>query len=326
MASLNPATLLPASSQEALEIFDERYNAAQLLQQPATWVDELGEVHTTPALSTHYPMSVLSLKFEEARGQATFRTIGEKEVELTVAEYQDAVEIELVKLLTNTFSAKRWYDAPAGMVQAEQIFKLKLIASALVANTAACGWDGLALFHDAHLCNPLDAGSATFDNLQGSAKNVAVIADLEAEITAMAEVLDVNGDPLGVMPNVIGVPRQKFQSLKNLLKQDFIPSAAGTATMRNPYNDGSLTVVRMDQLTDENDWYLFDTNLIAKGVVPWTIAKLALPGSGFNALTTRKYDENSDHFKKHGRIAVSQHIYYGSKLLFPHAIRKITGS
>lgn len=55
MALLNPATTLPTSSQDALEIFDERYNAAQLLVQPQTWVDELGEVHTTPAMSTHLP-------------------------------------------------------------------------------------------------------------------------------------------------------------------------------------------------------------------------------------------------------------------------------
>ena len=247
-----------------------------------------------------------------------------------MAEYDEGVEIELVKLLTNTFSAKRWAEAPAAMVQAEMIFKLKLIASALVANTATCGWDDLALFHDAHLSNPKDAGSATFDNLQATTKDVSDIAKLEEEITLMAEVLDVNGDPLGVMPTHIGVPRQKYQKIKNTLKQDFIPSTftpgAGTTTIRNPYNDGSLTVVRMDQLTDADDWYLFDMNLISKGVVPWTVAKLALQGPGFDALTLRWFDETSDTFKKTGRIGVSQHIYYGSKFLFPHAIRKIAGA
>lgn len=328
MAKLNPATTLPTSSQDALQIFDERYNAQLLLAQPQTWVEELGEVHTTPALSTKYPMSMLSLKYTEAiAGEGHFRRIGEKDVELTVVEYQDGIEIELVKLLTNTFSAARWNDAPAAMLQAEAIFVLKMIADALEANTDLCGWDDLALFHDAHLSNPKDANSATFDNLQAGAKNVANIDDLEGEITLMAEVLDENGDPLGVMPNVIGVPRAKFQKLKNLLKQDFIPSAAGTATMRNPYNDGSLTVVRMDQLTDVNDWYLFDTNLIAKGVVPWTVAKLALQAPGFDSMSLRRSDmDNSDRCREKGLVAVSSHIYYGSKFLFPHAIRRVTGS
>jgi len=249
-------------------------------------------------------------------------------VELTVAEYDDGVEIELTKLMTNSFSAKRWNDAPAAMVQAEQIFRIKLISAALVANTAgACGWDGLALFHDAHLSNPKDAGSATFDNLQATTKDVADLVKLEEEITLMAEVLDVNGDILGVMPTHIGVPRQKFQKLKNLLKQDFVPNSAGTATMRNPYNDGSLTVVRMDQLTDADDWYLFDMDLISKGVPPWILAKLSLSGPGFSDLSLRHWDmNNSDACRKKGTIAVSSHIYYGFKLLFPHGIRKVAGA
>lgn len=325
---LNPASLLPQSSQDALRIFDERYNALQLLADPATWVSQLGEEHPTPALDTKYPMSILALKYIEAKAAETqFQRIGEKDVDLTVAEYKNGVEIELMKLLVNTFSAKRWNDAPAAMLHAEQIFKLKMIADALVANTETCGWDDLALFHDAHLCNPKDASSATFDNLQASTKDVADVSNIEAEITAGAEVLDVNGDPLGVQFDTLGVPRQKFQKLANLLKQDFIATPAGTATMRNPYNDGSLNVVRMDQLTDVNDWYLFDSKLIAKSVVPWTIAKLALASPGFDQLGLRRYDPtNSDHAREQGVVGVSSHIFYGKKFLFPHAIRKVAGA
>lgn len=328
MAQLNPAVTLPASSRDAQEIFDERYNGLRLLTQPQTWVADLGEVHSTPALETKYPMSFLALKYLEAKNAETrFRRIGEKEVDLTVVEHKDAVEIELLKLLTNTFQAQRWMDAPSGFIQAEEIFKLKLIADALVANTELCGWDDLALFHDSHLCNPKDASSATFDNLQASTKDVVSLTNIEAEITLMLEVKDMNGDPLGVMPDTLAVPRQKWQGLKNLLKQDFVPNSAGTATMRNPYNDAGLTVVRMDQLTDANDWYLFDSQLIAKGVVPWTLAKLALPNPGFNELGLRHFDmSNSDRCREQGVIGVSSHIFYGFKFLHPHGIRKVAGA
>ncbi len=327
MALLNPATLLPSSSRDAQEMFDERFNAAQLLTVPQTWVSDLGDDQQTPALETKYPMSVLALKFTETKGASKYKTIGEKDCTLTVAEYDEGVEIDIIKVCSNTFSAKRWADAPAGLVQAEQIFKLKLIAAALEANTETCGWDDLALFHDAHLCNPKDGSSSTFDNLQAAAKDVVSLANIEAEITLMADVLDVNGDRLGVMPTHIGVPPAKFQGLKNLLKQDFVPNSAGTATMRNPYNDAGLTVVRMDQLTDANDWYLFDANLIAKSVPPWIVAKLALPGPGFNDLGIRHSDpSNSDDCRAKGTIAVSYHVYYGFKFLHPHAIRKIAGA
>src|SRR5688572_24588055 len=104
MALLNPAATLPTSSRDARELWDERYNAAQLLTQPQTWVSELGEEHSTPALETKYPMSVLGLKFTEAKtAESTFKTIGEKECTLTVAEYREGIEIELLKLMTNTF-------------------------------------------------------------------------------------------------------------------------------------------------------------------------------------------------------------------------------
>ncbi len=328
MALLNPAATLPASSRDAQELFDERFNAAQMLATPQTWVSELGEEHTTPALETKYPMSVLALKFAEAKNEGTFKTIGEKECTLTVAEYREGVEIEVIKVCTNTFAAKRWADAAGAMVAAEQQFKLKLIADALVANAAgACGWDDLALFHDSHLANPKDALGATFDNYQATTKNVADLAVLEAEITLMMATPDINGDILGVMPTHIGVPYQKFQALKNLLKQDFVPSTAGTATMRNPYNDAGLTVVCMNQLSDINDWYMFDMNLISKGVPPWILAKLALGGPGFAELGLRHWDmSNSDACRAKGTIAVSQHVHYGYKFLYPHAVRKIAGA
>jgi hypothetical protein len=326
MALLNPATTLPSSSRDAQELFDERFNAAQLLATPQTWVSELGEVHATSALETKYPMSMLALKFREAKTmEGSFEVIGEKDCDLTVAEYQAGVEIELAKVTSNTFAAKRWTDAASGFVAAEQQFMLKMVADALVANTAgACGWDDLALFHDTHLSNPKDSGSSTFDNLQASAKNVADLANLEAEITLMSTgVLDVNGDLLGVMPTHIGVPPAKFQALKNLLKQDFVPSAAGTATMRNPYTDAGLTVVVMNQLTDVNDWYLFDMNLIAKGAPPWVVAKFAAGGE----FGIRHWDmSNSDACRRKSTLAVSYHVMYGYKFLFPHAVRKVVGA
>lgn len=328
MAQLDPAKTLPSSSQDALEIFDERYILGLGAVQPQTWVDELGEVHTTPALTTEYPMTMLSLKYAETiAGEGRFKTLGEKMTPLTVVEYDDGVEVEMVKLCSNAFVARQWENAPARMIQAEQQFKLKLIADALVANSLVCGWDDLSLFNDAHLSNPLIASSATFDNLQATTKDVVSLANIEAEITLMLEVLDENGDILGVDPDTIIVPRQKYQGLKNLLKQDFVPSTAGTATMRNPYNSGEITVVRADQLTDNNDWYLLDSKLISRGVVPWTVAKLSLPNPGFDELGLRRYDmSNSDRARQKGVVGVSSHIYYGYRFLFPHAIRKIAGA
>ncbi len=129
------------------------------------------------------------------------------------------------------------------------------------------------------------------------------------------------------MPDTIVVSRQKFQGLKNLLKQDFVPNSGGTATMRNPYNDAGLTVVPMYQSSDINDWFLLDSKLVAQGVPPWTLAKLALQAPGFSELGIQHWDmTNSDDCRRKKTIAVSQSIFYGFKFLYPHAIRKIIGA
>lgn len=328
MAQLNPHKLLPSSSQDALEMYVERYLAVRLLQQPGTWVESFGEVATTGTTSTKYPMAFMALKYLETIDEGGgFRTIGEKDCELTVVQYDVGVEIELLKLLTNTFSAQRWRDAPAGMVQAEAVFRAKTIADALVANTATCGWDDLALFHDSHLCSPKDPNSSTFDNLQATTKDVTDIAKITEEVVLMMDgVLDENGDKLGVMPTHIGVPTAKFHKLTNTLKQDIVANTAGTASIRNPYSDGLLTAVHMPQLTDADDWYLIDANLIAKGAAPWVLAKLQLPAPGFDSLSLRVHDEKSEMYLRHSKIGVSSRIFYGSKFLYPHAIRKVAGA
>src|SRR5688572_27819708 len=113
MAILNPADTLPAGSRDALEIFDERYISQIGVVPPQTWVSDLGEDSTTPALETKYPMSMLSLKYSETREQSgKFKTIGEKMVDLTVAEFDEGVEVELMKLITNSFVARMWEQAP----------------------------------------------------------------------------------------------------------------------------------------------------------------------------------------------------------------------
>lgn len=320
---------IPASSQEAIQIFVERYLALSLVQNPGTWCEELGVIETTPSTSVHYPMAMLALKYEETRDEGgRFRTIGERDVELKPVQHDDGVEIDVLKLVTNVFSARKWLQAPERMLQAEQVFRCRKVAQLLEANTDLCGWDGLALFADAHLANPGSSSvTATFDNLQASAKDVTNMTHLEEEIVLMMDgVLDENGDKLGVVPDTIGVPTAKFQPLMNKMKQDLIANSAGTATIRNPYADGTLKVVHMPQLTDANDWYLFDSKLCAMGAHPWAGAKLQLNGAQFDALGMRIYDESSDRFKNTGKIAISKRIWYGFKTLYPHGARKIVGA
>lgn len=327
MALLNPAVTLPSSSRDALEQWDERYIGASQLVVPETWVSQLGDETSVASLETKYPMTMLAIKYIEAiSADPNFESAGEKHVDLTVAEYKAGIAYRLLDLITNVYSAREWLSSAERFAQAESMFKLKLISADLEANTELCGWDDLALFHAAHLANPKGDASVTFSNLQSTPKDCADLANIEAELTLMAQVKDVNGDRGFVSGDVIGVPPEKFRKMTNLLKQDFVATSAGTATMRNPYNDGSLTVIQMSQTTDANDWFIFDTKLIAKGVPPWIVAKLSIPAPGFDALSLRRHDETSEMFRRTGKIGVDSRVFYGRKFLFPHGVRKILGA
>jgi hypothetical protein len=43
------------------------------------------------------------------------------------------------------------------------------------------------------------------------------------------------------------------------------------------------------------------------------------------SLGLRQWDESSDFFKDTGKLKMSAHIWYGFKLIFPHAMRLVKG-
>jgi hypothetical protein len=135
-------------------------------------------------------------------------------------------------------------------------------------------------------------------------------------MTAMRDVRDTNGDKLGVNPTEIWLPTAKFQGTADKLNQAFLASGES-----NPIA-GQVKPVHVPDLIDVNDWYLVDTNLMAKGV------DIAVAANYRNVadLGLRFWDESSDFFKDTGKLKVSAHIWYGFKLLFPHAIRKVVGA
>jgi hypothetical protein len=71
-----------------------------------------------------------------------------------------------------------------------------------------------------------------------------------------------------------------------------------------------------------NDWFLVDPAQFANGVEPMVAVNYRDVGS----LGLRTWDESSDFFKDTGKLKVSAHIWYGFKLVFPHAIRKVVGA
>lgn len=315
MAQLFIHEQLPASTQEAILEFNEKYLTLISAAPPSSWADRF--VVDVGAPHVKFPLALMSTKFVETREKSSrFRTMLDKEIDLSVVEYDAGFEVKKLDLLTKVFAYRNWSNVPARLQLGEQRHIAKALATLLEGGTTTTTeWDDLAFFHAAHLTNP-GVSDATFSNFQAAAKDAASIANIQAEMTLMRMVTDENGDKLQVEPTEIWLPTQKFQSTSDLLNQEHL--ATGES---NPIR-GKLKPVHIPELTDANDWYLVDPNLMASGLDPLVLARYR-PSED---LGLRFWDESSDFFKDTGKIKTSLHIWNGGALIFPHAIRRITGA
>lgn len=321
MASLFTHQTLPATSEEAIREFDEKYLAAITAAAPPAWAAPF--IYSVGAPRTTFPISLMSTKYNETKEQSSrFKTMAEKDFDLTVVEYDAGYEAKLLDLLTNTFAYRNWGRAPGALADGEVKHVAKNLAALLEDGAQLSPWDGLAFFHAAHRANPAEVITATqgrkntFSNLQSVAADAADLTKIQAEMTAMRDVRDTNGDKLYVEPNEIWLPTEKFQTVSDELNKAFLANGESNPLL------GKIRPVHIPDLTDPNDWYLVDTTQFSKGVEPMIAANYREVGT----LGLRTWDESSDFFKDTGKLKVSAHIWYGFRLVFPHAIRKIVGA
>jgi hypothetical protein len=326
MGSLYTNELLPATSEQAIRIFDERYLAGISAVQPPSWAEQFGDSVPLGAPRVTFPIGLMSTKYLETREvSGRFKTMMEEAFDLKVIEYDAGYEAKLLELKTNTYAYRKWSETASRFLIAEKRHVNRAIATMLETGTVETSpWDNVAFFSASHKANPTGDPATTWGNYQGTPTDVVDIAKLTAEVTAMQNsVLDENGEKLGADPDTILVSTPKYEPLRVLLSQAMIlGSGTATAPTSNPYM-GKFNVVHSPELTDGDDWYLIDSKLMAaQGVPAWVAAKYQ-PAAD---LGLRYWDETSDFFKDSGKIKVSSHIWYGFRLVFPHAIRLVRGA
>jgi phage major head subunit gpT-like protein len=328
---LHSIDTLPTSSAAAIREFDDRYLAALASAEPEGWADNLGEVVSTESPMITFPVTQLRTKYIRTEGESRFKKMAEKSFDVKVEEFDDGYQAKLKDLFEKVFAYRLWQQAPARFISAEAEHRHLSIAALLEAGTSTPCVDGANFFSTSHPVNLVDAsvkaqigGAATWGNNQATAKSVVSIANIQAEVTAMMKVPDENGYVLGVVPDTLLVPIDQYEATKNLLAQQMVLAAATTAVSNGAVNNpfyGRFNVVPCKELTNTLDWYLLDSKMIAKGMVPWISLRQTVPAS----LGLRSFDESSDFFKNTGDIKMSSHVWYGFGLALPHAIRRVTG-
>lgn len=118
--------------------------------------------------------------------------------------------------------------------------------------TDAVGADLVALCSTAHPRNPLDTG--TTDSNEGTLS--LTDANVSTTRQLMAEMVDLNGDLINVMPDEILVPPELEDTALTIVRSAQDPDSANNAI--NP-QAGRFTVKVWHYLTDANAWFMMDS-------------------------------------------------------------------
>lgn len=335
---VKPIESFGASSQRALEDFRLNYNT-NLASQPATWSQDVGDLLPGDSLKDTYPIAISAIKYRELANQSA-EAVSRLAKDITVIkrEFGAAAEVELRRLKRGDFAyVKKWAENAGEMARARQFLRNHLAADLILTgeNSGTCALDGLAFFSASHPINPFDAGitdkdgNATFSNFVAGATPLNS-ANLTAQKTAFAMTPGPDGEELGLEADIVIVPTSLNETAFNLLSvQDLLLSGeldgAGGGTMgtvRNPHYQRGLKQIRAPELpgTDATaDWYLASSTALMMGLYPFVIAEDTTE-------ELREWGEDSDYYKDTSRIKIEGRVLAEAAFLFPHGLRKISGS
>jgi phage I-like protein len=334
------------SSQRALEEFRMNYNMC-LAAEPKTWAEEIGDMMPSGSVNKDtYPINLASTRYvkKTAQGPGAESALN-FDISVTKDEFYAGEQVELRRLVGGDFAyVMSWGRRAERMARARVFLRNALVTTILEAGESgywgssselATGIDGQPFFSATHKVHPRDPSkklrnSATWGNFQGTAKTLGSV-NLTAEKVNAFQVSDPTGHEFGFEYDRLLVPSSLNEVAKNLLTvQDLILDAAATlngvsnvmGTPTNPHKMSGMSYTRAPDLagTDTTaDWYLLSQAGISMGLFPWVISEDA-------AEDLRTWDESSDFYKDSGMIKVSSHIFLAATLLFPHAIRKVSGT
>lgn len=317
LIALTDLNQIPASTADACREYDYRYSMAASSVAAPGWSQQYGDYIEVKTPNVRYPLEYVVSKYKEFRGEIITNEYKDGFFDLTTTELQCGYEMSWIKLSTNPLAPKQWYANAQRFVNNERRTQNTSVAALLTGN-AVCAWDKVALFSASHLVNPTAPTGATWGNIQVSATDLTVVANLLAEVTAMqSAVVDINGEMIEVDPDLIFAGPLLASPLEFMLSQSLINNAT------NPYYK-KFTVVRVAQPGMAKNAVIYDSKLAAE-MPGWLTTKFVPPDPTGNAAQLRFFDENSDHFKNTGHLKVSSHIHYGFAPLFPHAMRFVTG-
>jgi phage major head subunit gpT-like protein len=240
----------------------------QLLATTETWYQQL---------ATEFPSATRQVtQAWLARLPIMRKWLGERQVH-SLATHQRTYTNELFEL-TDALPVDDVADDQFGLFNmnlqymAAQAGKWKdqMIAQFLRDAATVTGYDGKAVFATDH---PVNGGDVSGGPTGTAQSNLRVTTSLTydnyvAERARMMSYVGEDGQPLGIVPDLMVVPPQREGDAKLILEADFLSGiqANTTAPQANTYK-GSARILVIPELADKpNNWWLFDTKKVVKPI------------------------------------------------------------
>jgi phage major head subunit gpT-like protein len=227
--------------------FEKAYGEA-----PSWWAELATKVPSSTA-SNRYGWVAQMVKLREWLGPRVALNLSEHEYTIRNRKFEGTREVDRDQIEDDNLGMYQSILIPQ-LAQAVKKHPDQLLKTLLQSSTLA--FDGLSLFNDAHLTFN---GSGTYDNkFAGTALSLTNFGVVWA---AMAGYTGEDGEPLGVMPDLLIVPPQLKKTALEIVNATLI-ATGGTNVLQ-----GWARVLVVPELANQPTvWYLADTS---KGIKPF---------------------------------------------------------
>lgn len=185
------------------------------------------------------------------------RTVSNEPYELTCALFADDVADDQLGIFNYAVraiaqQAKKWPD--------------QRLADFIINDAARLnGFDGVPCFSTAHPINGGDVVSAITGTQSNLFTSTALTYDNYASVReTMQTWVGSDGQPLGILPNLLVIPPQLESEARLILQADMIPNTGGTAPQTNVYKATAELLVIPELASKPTNWWMFDTNKMIK--------------------------------------------------------------
>jgi phage major head subunit gpT-like protein len=177
-------------------------------------------------------------------------TLRNRTYEATIAVGREEIEDDMLGL----YNVRLQELARSGAKLPDQ-----LLRATLQAGVTELGFDGVAHFAATH---DLDPGGNQSNNITTNALDAT---NYDSSRAAMMGLLGEDGEPLGVMPNLLVVPPQLETTAKTIVNASLTAAFDGTNASQTNVLAGTADVLMLPELANEaTTWYLMDTRRAMK--------------------------------------------------------------